>query len=107
MLVTAACSNWGCTAIAAAMAARASNPKLLHTPEREALLLDTMVSNQLINSTHGIIDDSVDGFPETAISRSPNFARPSSPALFDQSHQESSMLHEKRKHSPKAACCAV
>lgn len=66
VLVTAACSNWGCTAIAAAMAARASNPKLLHTPEREALLLDTMVSNHLINSAHGIIDDSVDGFPRNS-----------------------------------------
>ena len=63
VLVTAACSNWGCTAIAAAMAARAGNAKLLHTPEREALLLDTMVANGLINSTHGIVDDSVDGFP--------------------------------------------
>ncbi|MGB0966923.1 MAG: glutamate cyclase domain-containing protein [Halocynthiibacter sp.] len=63
VLVTAACSNWGCTAIVAAMAARAGNAKLLHTPEREALLLDTMVRAGLINSTHGIIDDSVDGFP--------------------------------------------
>ncbi|WP_343211665.1 DUF4392 domain-containing protein (plasmid) [Aliisedimentitalea scapharcae] len=63
VLVTAACSNWGCTAIAAAMAARTGNAKLLHTPDREALLLDTMVTNGLINSTHGIVDDSVDGFP--------------------------------------------
>lgn len=63
VLVTAACSNWGCTAIAAAMAARAGDARLLHTPEREALLLDTMVANGLINSTHGIVDDSVDGFP--------------------------------------------
>ncbi|MES0827147.1 glutamate cyclase domain-containing protein [Ruegeria sp. SCP11] len=63
VLVTAACSNWGCTAIAAAMAARAGNANLLHTPGREALLLDTMVSNGLINSTHGVVDDSVDGFP--------------------------------------------
>ena len=62
VLVTAACSNWGCTAIAAAMAARAGDARLLHTPEREALLLDSMVANGLINSTHGIVDDSVDGF---------------------------------------------
>lgn len=66
VLVTAACSNWGCTAIAAAMAARAGNAKLLHTPEREALLLDTMVANGLINSTHGVVDDSVDGFPRAS-----------------------------------------
>ncbi|MCL4675838.1 MAG: DUF4392 domain-containing protein, partial [Pararhodobacter sp.] len=51
VLVTAACSNWGCTAIAAALAARAGSARLLHTPEREALLLDTMVANGLINST--------------------------------------------------------
>lgn len=63
VLVTAACSNWGCTAIVAAMAARAGNASLMHTPEREALLLDTMVAAGLINSTHGLIDDSVDGFP--------------------------------------------
>ncbi|NOD93728.1 DUF4392 domain-containing protein [Ruegeria sp. HKCCD4884] len=63
VLVTAACSNWGCTAIAAAMAARAGDAKLMHTPDREALLLDTMVASGLINSTHGIVDDSVDGFP--------------------------------------------
>ncbi|MCT4554314.1 MAG: DUF4392 domain-containing protein [Pelagimonas sp.] len=66
VLVTAACSNWGCTAICAAMAARAGNLRLLHTPEREALLLDAMVANGLINSTHGIVDDSVDGFPRAS-----------------------------------------
>ncbi|WP_305985739.1 glutamate cyclase domain-containing protein [Roseibium sp. MMSF_3544] len=63
VLVTGACSNWACTAICAAMAVRAGSSALLHTPEREALLLDTMVANGLINSTHGIVDDSVDGFP--------------------------------------------
>ncbi len=66
VLVTAACSNWGCTAIVAAMAARTGQADLLHTPEREALLLDTMVANGLINSTHGIVDDSVDGFPRAS-----------------------------------------
>ncbi|WP_343563615.1 glutamate cyclase domain-containing protein [Kiloniella sp. b19] len=66
VLVTAACSNWGCTAIVAAMAARTGRAKLLHTPEREALLLDTMVANGLINSTHGLVDDNVDGFPRQA-----------------------------------------
>jgi hypothetical protein len=63
VLVTAACSNWGCTAIAAAMAARAGDAKMLHTPQREAFLLQTMSVNGLINSTHGVVDDSVDGFP--------------------------------------------
>ncbi len=66
VLVTAACSNWGCTAIAAAMAARAGSAKLLHTPGREALLLDTMVAQGLINSTHGLVDDNVDGIPRNS-----------------------------------------
>lgn len=61
VLVTAACSNWGCTAIAAAMAARTGDARLLHTPEAEGRLLDCMVANGLINSTHGIVDDHVDG----------------------------------------------
>ena len=61
VLVTAACSNWGCTAIAAAMAARTGESRLLHTPEAEARLLEVMVQNGLINSTHGIIDPNVDG----------------------------------------------
>lgn len=66
VLVTAACSNWGCTAIAAAMAARTGNPRLVHTPEAEGRLLDAMVAAGLINSTHGTIDDAVDGFPRAA-----------------------------------------
>ncbi len=61
VLVTAAVSNWGCTAIAAALAARTGDGRLLHTPEREARLLETMVEAGLINSTHGIVDDHVDG----------------------------------------------
>ncbi len=61
VLVTAACSNWGCTAIAAAMAARAGDARLLHTPQAEERLLEAMVQNALVNSTHGIIDPNVDG----------------------------------------------
>lgn len=61
VLVTAACSNWGCTAIAASMAARTGDARLLHTPEAEARLLEVMVQNGLINSTHGIVDPNVDG----------------------------------------------
>jgi len=61
VLVTAACSNWGCTAIAAAMAARAGDARILHTPEAEERLLEVMTSAGLINSTHGIIDPNVDG----------------------------------------------
>ena len=61
VLVTAAVSNWGCTAIVAAMAARTGDRSILHTPEAERRLLDTMTAEGLINSTHGIIDDHVDG----------------------------------------------
>ncbi len=68
VLVTAAVSNWGCTAIAAAMAVRAGDARLLHSPNAERRLLDVMVAEGLINSTHGIIDDHVDGMaPETHI----------------------------------------
>ena len=61
VLVTAACSNWGCTAIAAGMVARTGDARLLHTPDSESRLLDCMVASGLINSTHGIVDDNVDG----------------------------------------------
>lgn len=61
VLVTAAVSNWGCTAIAAAMAARAHDSRLLHSPESEARLLEVMTAQGLINSTHGIVDSNVDG----------------------------------------------
>lgn len=61
VLVTAAVSNWGCTAIVAAMAARVGDRRVLHTPDAERRLLDVMTAEGLINSTHGIIDDNVDG----------------------------------------------
>ncbi len=64
VLMTAAVSNWGCTAIAAAMAAITGNPRLLHTPEAESRLLDVMTAEGLINSAHGIIDPNVDGLPK-------------------------------------------
>ncbi|MBC6437588.1 MAG: DUF4392 domain-containing protein [Rhodobacteraceae bacterium] len=63
-LVVAALSNWGCTAISAAMAAKTGNPRLLHTPEAEERLLEVMTAEGLINSTHGIIDPNVDGIPK-------------------------------------------
>lgn len=62
-LVTGACSNWGCSAIVAAMAARTGDRRLLHTPERELALLMRGVDVGLINSTDGIVDPNVDGIP--------------------------------------------
>ncbi len=68
VLLTAAVSNWGCTAIAAAMAARTGDRRLIHTPTAERRLLDVMTAEGLINSTHGIIDDHVDGIaPDTHV----------------------------------------
>lgn len=63
VLVTAAVSNWGCYAIAAAMAARLKDRRLLHTPAMEANLLARGVDLGLINSVDGVIDANVDGIP--------------------------------------------
>ena len=65
VLVTAAVSNWGCTAICAAMALRAGDARLVHGPAAEARLLEVMVSAGLINSADGIIDSHVDGIRDT------------------------------------------
>jgi hypothetical protein len=61
VLVTAACSNWGCNAIAAAIAARRKDARLLNTPELERQLLLRGVDVGLINSVHNIVDANVDG----------------------------------------------
>ena len=65
ILMTAAVSNWGCTAICAAMALRTGDTRLIHTPAMEARLLDVMTANGLINSADGIIDPHVDGIKDT------------------------------------------
>jgi len=64
-LVVAGVSNWGCTAIAAAMAAVTGDKRLLHSPEAEDRLLEVMTAEGLINSAHGIIDPHVDGLPKS------------------------------------------
>lgn len=63
VLVTAACSNWGCNAIVAAMAARRGDARLLHTPEMERQLLNRGVDIGLINSVQNVVDANVDGLP--------------------------------------------
>ncbi|NRB04745.1 MAG: DUF4392 domain-containing protein [Rhodobacteraceae bacterium] len=65
ILMTAAVSNWGCTAICAAMALRTGDKRLIHTPEMEARLLEVMTTNGLINSADGLIDSHVDGIKDT------------------------------------------
>ncbi|WP_434106031.1 glutamate cyclase domain-containing protein [Paraburkholderia caffeinilytica] len=64
VLVTAACSNWGCYAIAGAFAARQGKASLAHTPALEASLLRRGVDVGLINSVANIVDPNVDGIPE-------------------------------------------
>lgn len=65
VLMTAGVSNWGCTAICAAMALRTRDARLLHSPETEARLLEVMTAQGLINSADGIIDPHVDGIRDT------------------------------------------
>ncbi|MEM7696225.1 MAG: glutamate cyclase domain-containing protein [Pseudomonadota bacterium] len=64
ILMTAAVSNWGATAISAAMAAQTGDARLLHTPDAEARLLSVMAAEGLINSADGLIDENVDGLPK-------------------------------------------
>lgn len=66
VLVTAACSNWGCAAIAAALAVRFNNKKLAHHPELESYLLDRGVDIGLLNAADNLIDPNVDGIPKPA-----------------------------------------
>lgn len=61
VLVTAACSNWGCSAIAAAMAMRLGDVRLLNTPWLERFLLQRGVEVGLINSVANVVDPHVDG----------------------------------------------
>lgn len=61
VLVTAACSNWGCTAIVAALAARLRKYEVLHTPQLESCLLSRGIDVGLINSMDNVVDANVDG----------------------------------------------
>lgn len=61
VLVTAACSNWGCYGIVASLAGILGDATLLHTPEREQALLDAGNDAGLINSSNGRVDADVDG----------------------------------------------
>jgi len=64
VLVTAACSNWGCYAIAGAFAARQGKASLAHTSALEKALLRRSVDVGLINSVANVVDGNVDGIPE-------------------------------------------
>ncbi len=62
-LVVATCSNWGCYAVANCLALLLADAALLHTPEREELLLRRGVDLGLINSPAGVVDPNVDAIP--------------------------------------------
>jgi len=64
VLVPAACSNWGCSAIAGALALRLNNARLLHKPERERMLLDRGVELGLINAVANLVDPHADGISQ-------------------------------------------
>lgn len=63
VLVTAACSNWGCYAITASLATLLGRPELIHTAILEEVLLRRGVEIGLINSAQGRVDPNVDGIP--------------------------------------------
>lgn len=63
ILVPAACSNWGCYGIVAALAARLGDARLVHTAEAESRLLQRGTDLGMINSVAGVIDSNVDGIP--------------------------------------------
>lgn len=63
VLLTAACSNWGCYAITASLCTLLGRLDLLHTQELEERMLWRGVEVGLINSTQGRTDPNADGIP--------------------------------------------
>jgi hypothetical protein len=63
VLLPAGCSNWGCYAAVACLAVLRRDPDLLHTPQREELLLRTGVATGMLNSPRGTVDPNVDDIP--------------------------------------------
>jgi|SRR5579872_3403581 len=61
VLMTAACSNWGCYAIAGLFARLLGDANLMHSAQREEDLLQRGMQLGLINSVDGLIDQNVDG----------------------------------------------
>ena len=61
VLIPAGVSNWGCYAVAAALAILQHNPSLAHTPEAERRLLDFSPSAGLVDGMSGMLDATADG----------------------------------------------
>ncbi|MBL4721099.1 MAG: DUF4392 domain-containing protein, partial [Alphaproteobacteria bacterium] len=56
-------SNWGCYAIAAALALLSNKPDIVHTPALERRLIEASPGIGLIDGTTGKLDATVDGMP--------------------------------------------
>jgi len=61
VLIPAGVSNWGCYAVAAALAILKNNPKLAHTAAAERRLLDFSPSAGLVDGMSGMLDATGDG----------------------------------------------
>ena len=61
VLIPAGVSNWGCYAVAAALAILRKSPTLAHTPEAERRLLDLAPSAGLVDGMSGMLEATADG----------------------------------------------
>ena len=61
VLIPAGVSNWGCYAVAAALAILCKSPALAHTAEAERRLLDFSPSAGLVDGMSGMLDVTADG----------------------------------------------
>lgn len=62
-IVVASVSNWGAYGVAACLAALHRFPELLHTPEMERRLIETLTSTITPDSLSGLFEPLVDGIP--------------------------------------------
>jgi hypothetical protein len=65
-LVVAAVSNWGATAVAAALAVLTDRPEVLHPPALERAVLEAAARHSLIDGISGVVAPTADGL-ETEI----------------------------------------
>ncbi|KIL32851.1 DUF4392 domain-containing protein [Bacillus subtilis] len=64
LLITGSVSNWACYAVCASLAIKTRNLNLLHTVERERLMLKAAVAAGNVDGVNGMASTSVDGFSE-------------------------------------------
>lgn len=66
LLITGSVSNWACFAVCAALALKTRNLSLLHTVEREKLMLTAAITAGNVDGITGIASSTVDGYSEEA-----------------------------------------